>query len=176
MLFRSEHVEGISFAVEYRDEFHHEKAYVPRWDVGVDVKPVDRIEERMTEPAFKMLARCSNYEVSSDEMLRRAHLYAGELATFTHSNSKESLIEISAVGISKGATLARMAERAGISFEDAVTFGDNPNDFSMLQWAKRSWTFEDAHPDAKHHAKFVTAAHDDDGVAQIIEQLLQLPA
>lgn len=171
-----EHVEGISFAVEYRDEFHHEKAYVPRWDVGVDVKPVDHIEERITEPAFKMLARCSNYEVSSDEMLRRAHLYAGELATFTHSNSKESLIEIAAVGISKGATLSKMAERAGITFEDAVTFGDNPNDFSMLQWAKRSWTFEDAHPDAKNHAKFVTGAHDDDGVAQIIEQLLQLPA
>ena len=170
-----EAIPAISFAIEYRDEFHHEKAYIPRWDVGIDVKPVDRIEERMTEPAFKMLARCSNYEVSSDEMLHLAQLKCGELATFTHSNAKESLIEISAVGVSKGNTLAKMAERAGISSDDAVTFGDNPNDFSMLRWAGRSWTFADAHPEAKNHAKFVTAAHSDDGVAQVIEELLQLP-
>ncbi len=169
-------IPNVSFAIEYRDEFHHEKSYIPRWDVGIDVQPVDQIEERMTEPAFKMLARCSNYEMPSDEMLRISQLTCGEIATITHSNAKESLIEISAVGVSKGLTLSKMAERAGISAADAVTFGDNPNDFSMLQWAHRSWTFEDAHPDAKNHAKFVTAAHTDDGVAQIIEELLRLPA
>lgn len=171
-----EAVPGISFAVEYRDEFHHEKSYVPRWDVGIDIAPAEKIEERITEPAFKMLARCSNYEFTSDEILHRAQLTCGELVTLTHSNAKESLIEISAVGVSKGETLSKLAHRAGISAEDTVTFGDNPNDFSMLRWAHRSWTFADAHPDAKNHAKFVTDAHSDDGVAKIIEELIKLPA
>ena len=39
-----EHIPNISFAVEYNDEFHHEVAYVPRWDVGVDMQPVPVIE------------------------------------------------------------------------------------------------------------------------------------
>ena len=123
-----------------------------------------------------MLARCSNFEYTSDELLEIALREVGDLVTITHSNAHEALLEISALGVSKGQTLAKLTARMGFTSEDVVTFGDNPNDFSMLQWAKRSWTFEDAHPDAKNHAKFVTAAHDDDGVAQIIEQLLQLPA
>ncbi|MEN9325180.1 MAG: hypothetical protein RL414_934 [Actinomycetota bacterium] len=171
-----EHIPNISFAVEYNNEFHHETAYVPRWDIGVDMQPVEKIEEKILQPAFKMLARCSNYDMTSDEMLKIAHREVGEIATITHSNANESLLEISAVGVSKGETLSKMAARAGIGPEDCVTFGDNPNDFSMLQWAHRSWTLADGHPDAKRYAKFVAGPHDQDAVAEIIEALLELPA
>ncbi len=170
------HIPNISFAVEYNNEFHHEVAYVPRWDIGVDLQPSPMIEEKMVKPAFKLLARCSNYDMTSDQMLHIAHREVGELATITHSNSSESILEISAVGVSKGETLAKMAARAGIGPEDSVTFGDNPNDFSMLRWAHRSWSMADGHPEAKNHAKFIADAHTDDGVAKVIEKLLELPA
>jgi len=170
-----EHIPNISFAVEYNNEFHHETAYIPRWDVGVDIEPVLNIEEKISQPAFKMLARCSNYDMTSDQMLHIAHREVGEIATVTHSNPNESILEISAVGVSKGETLAKMAARAGIGPEDAVTFGDNPNDFSMLRWAHRSWAMADGHPDTKNHAKFMAEAHTEDGVAKVIEKLLQLP-
>jgi len=170
-----EHIPNISFAVEYNNEFHHETAYIPRWDVGVDIEPVLNIEEKISQPAFKMLARCSNYDLTSDQMLHIAHREVGEIATVTHSNPNESILEISAVGVSKGETLAKMAARAGIGPEDAVTFGDNPNDFSMLRWAHRSWAMADGHPDTKNHAKFMAEAHTEDGVAKVIEKLLQLP-
>jgi hydroxymethylpyrimidine pyrophosphatase-like HAD family hydrolase len=98
------------------------------------------------------------------------------IANITHSNFSESLIEISAVGVSKGETLAKMAERAGLTSADCVSFGDNPNDFSMLQWADRSWAMSDGHPDGWKYAKFVAEAHHHDGVAIVIEQLLELPA
>ncbi len=171
-----EHIPNISFAIEYNNEFHHEITYVPRWDIGIDMQPVARIEEKMVQPAFKMLARCSNYDLTSDQMLHIAHQEVGELATITHSNANESILEISAIGVSKGETLAKMAARAGIGPEDAVTFGDNPNDFSMLRWAHRSWAMGDAHPETKNHAKFVADLHTADGVAKVIEQLLELPA
>lgn len=170
-----EHIPNVSFAVEYNNEFHHEKAYIPRWDIGVDLQPVEKIEEKILQPAFKMLARCSNYDMTSDQMLHIAHREIGEIATITHSNATESILEISAIGVSKGETLAKMAARAGISPEDAVTFGDNPNDFSMLRWASRSWAMADGHPEAKDHAKFVADAHTEDGVAKVIEELLNLP-
>jgi hypothetical protein len=165
----------ISFAIEYGDEFHHESKYVPRWDIGVDMQPVERIEDRCVRPAFKMLARCSDYELSSDEMLAIAEREVGHLATITHSNGSEALLEISALGVSKGETLAKMAARIGITAEDVVSFGDNPNDFSMLQWAERSWAMSDGHADAPLHAKFVADPCEADGVAAVIEQLLELP-
>ena len=168
-------VPTISFATEYGEEFHHETAYVPRWDVGVDNHPVISIEEKLLKPAFKMLARCSDFEYSSDELLVIAEREVGDLVTITHSNARESLLEISALGVSKGMTLAKLTGRMGFGADDVVTFGDNPNDFSMLSWAKRSWAMADGHSDAPKYSKFVAQPHHHDGVAIVIEELLALP-
>ncbi len=168
-------VPSISFATEYGDDFHHESAYVPRWDVGVDMAPVLRIEEKLLKPAFKMLARCSDYEFTSDELLEIALREVGDLVTITHSNANEALLEISALGVSKGETLAKLTARLGFTSKDVVTFGDNPNDFSMLKWADRSWAMADGHVDGPKNAKFVADPHHLDGVAIVIEGLLALP-
>jgi Cof subfamily protein (haloacid dehalogenase superfamily) len=165
----------VSFATEIGEDFLREKKYVPRWDIGEDNVGVDIIEEVITAPALKMLARCSDGEFSSDEMLALASKALEGIATVTHSNSTDSLLEISAVGVSKGATLSRVAGRLGLTADDCVTFGDNPNDFSMLSWASRSWAMADGHPDLMKYAKFQTDPHQEDGVAKVIEQLLQLP-
>ena len=165
----------VSFATEIGEDFLREKKYVPRWDIGEDNVGVDLIEEVITAPALRMLARCSDGEFSSDEMLALASKALEGIATVTHSNSTDSLLEISAVGVSKGATLSRVAGRLGLTADDCVTFGDNPNDFSMLSWASRSWAMADGHPDLMKYAKFQTDPHQEDGVAKVIEQLLQLP-
>jgi hydroxymethylpyrimidine pyrophosphatase-like HAD family hydrolase len=44
----------------------------------------------------------------------------------------------------------------------------------MLSWAGRSWAMADGHPDLLKYAKFQTDAHQEDGVAKVIEQLLSL--
>ena len=165
----------ICFAIEVDTDFHREKKYVPRWDIGVDNVGVDVIEEAINKPALKMLARCVGGEYSSDEMLKIASKELSGIATVTHSNSTDSLLEISSLGVSKGATLAKIAARHGLTSADCVTFGDNPNDFSMLSWADRSWAMADGHPDLLKYAKFQTDAHQEDGVAKVIEQLLSLP-
>jgi len=169
-------IPAVHFAIEYGDDFFREKRYNTKWDVGIDNVGVDLIEERMTEPVFKIMVRCENRELTSDEMLAIAKREVGDICTVTHSNPHESLLEISAVGVSKGETLAKMAARAGVAQEDVVSFGDNPNDFSMLEWAGRSWAMSDGHPDCQKYANFVADAHHHDGVAIIIEQLLELPA
>ena len=165
----------VTFAVEVNQQFAREKKYVPRWDIGADNVGVEQIEEAITAPALKILARCQNSEFSSDEMLALASKELAGIATVTHSNSTDSLLEISADGVSKGATLATMASRHGLTADDCVTFGDNPNDFSMLTWASRSWAMADGHPDLMQHAKYQTDAHQEDGVAKVIVRLLELP-
>ena len=165
----------VTFAVEVDQQFHREKKYVPRWDIGADNVGAEKIEELIKKPALKMLARCAHGEFTSDQMLALASKALVGIATVTHSNSTDSLLEISADGVSKGATLAKMAARHGLTAADCVTFGDNPNDFSMLSWAARSWAMADGHSDLMKHAKFQTDAHQEDGVAKVIERLLELP-
>ena len=166
----------ISFAVESHNYFHREKAYIPRWDVGLDNVGVEKIGEIITSPALKLLARCSQQELSSDEMLAIAKIELEGIVTVTHSNPSDSLLEISALGVSKGLTLAKMAARLGIDASECVSFGDNPNDFSMLEWCGRSFAMADGHPEGPLHAKGVAGPCEEDGVAIIIEQLLELPA
>ena len=166
----------ISFAIESHDYYHREKSYVPRWDIGLDNVGVERIEDAIRGPAFKMLARCSGSEFTSDQMLEIASRELEGLVTVTHSNAKESLLEISALGISKGQTLAKVAERLNIDASDCISFGDNPNDFSMLQWCGRSFAMADGHPDGIKFATGIAEPHAFDGVAKVIEELLELPA
>lgn len=165
----------ISFAVESHNYFHREKIYIPRWDVGLDNVGVEKIEEVITSPSLKVLARCSQQELTSDEMLAIAKVELDGIATVTHSNPHDSLLEISALGVSKGMTLAKMAARLGIDAADCVSFGDNPNDFSMLEWCGRSFAMADGHPEGPQHAKGIAGPCEEDGVAIIIEQLLLLP-
>ena len=166
----------VSFAVESHNYFHREKAYIPRWDVGLDNVGVNEIEEIIQSPALKLLARCSAQNLSSDVMLDIAIPVLDGLVTVTHSNPHDSLLEISAINVSKGATLAKMAARLGIDAADCVTFGDNPNDFSMLAWSGRSYAMASGHPDGARIAKSVAAPCFDDGVAKAIDALLDLPA
>ena len=105
----------VSFATEIGETFHREKKYVPRWDIGADNVGVNKIEEAITAPSLKMLARCSDGEFSSDEMLALASKALTGIATVTHSNSTDSLLEISAHGVSKGATLSKIASRHGFT-------------------------------------------------------------
>jgi hydroxymethylpyrimidine pyrophosphatase-like HAD family hydrolase len=166
----------MSFAVESNDHYHREIAYVPKWDAGLDNVGVNKIEDAIKRPALKILGRCSNHEFTSDQMVEVAHRELSDLVTVTHSTSRDSLIEISALNISKGTTLAMMAERLGLTAEDCVSFGDNPNDFSMLEWTARSFAMSDGHPDAPSFAKGIAEPCEADGVAKIIEELLDLPA
>jgi Cof subfamily protein (haloacid dehalogenase superfamily) len=168
-------IPSVTFALDVEEYFIREKYYKPRWDVDKDYTSVDKIEKVITKPALKMLVRCINGEFTSDQMLELASKELTGIATVTHSNLTDSLLEISADGVSKGETLSKIAARHGLTAEDCVTFGDNPNDFSMLSWASRSWAMADGHPDLMKYAKFQTDAHQEDGVAKVIERLLELP-
>jgi len=160
------------FAVENHDGFHREQKYLARWDLGIDDAGSAQIEEHFDQPAMKFLVRSVNHELSSDEMLEIAQKELKGIATATHSNSSESLLEISAIGVSKGETLAKLAQRLNISSADVITFGDNPNDISMLEWSGSSYAMATAHPAAQAAAKTIAPECNDDGVAQVLEELL----
>jgi Cof subfamily protein (haloacid dehalogenase superfamily) len=161
-------VPGGAWAVERVSGFAHEPAYSSRWPIPEGTL-VDAVNVLVSEPAVKLMLR--HDELLADDLVRRARDVAGELAEFTHSNSADGLLEISAAGVSKAAGLARYCEERGIASEQVIAFGDMPNDLPMLQWAGYSVAVGNAHPDVLAAADEVTASNDDAGVARVLERL-----
>ena len=96
------------------------------------------------------------------------------LVTVSHSNGTR-LIEASAEGVTKASALAGLAARHDISPASVVAFGDMPNDLSMLAWAGRSYAVANAHPNVLAAVDHVIPSNNEDGVAQVIEQLFPGP-
>ena len=75
----------------------------------------------------------------------------------------------------KGTALAALCRELGIGLDQAVAMGDGENDIEMLQTAGLGVAMLNARPTVKAAAKHVTEfSHDEDGVAQFLEQLLEL--
>ena len=94
-------------------------------DLDSDGIRVGSLYELAGDDVVKLLVR--HGELDPDGLLSAAREVAGELAELTHS-SRTGLLEISASGVTKAATLARIADEHGIAAEDVVAFGDMPND------------------------------------------------
>jgi hydroxymethylpyrimidine pyrophosphatase-like HAD family hydrolase len=92
----------------------------------------------------------------------------------THSTpTGGALLEISASGVSKATTLARLCEQQGIGRHEVVAFGDMPNDLPMLAWAGTAFAVANAHADVLSAVDRRTASNDQDGVALVVEDLLR---
>ena len=121
----------------------------------------------------KLMARSTALE--PDAFLEAARAELGELVSATHSAPGVALVEMSAPGVHKAATLADFAASRGIAPADVVAFGDMPNDAEMLAWAGLGCAVASAHESLRAAADVVVGACDDDGVARAIEELLGLP-
>ena len=70
----------------------------------------------------------------------------------------------------KGNALKRFAEHLGFTLENCMAFGDGMNDFTMVEAAGLGVAMENAEPEVKRVAKYVTLSNDEDGVAKGIDK------
>ncbi|MGY1652973.1 HAD hydrolase family protein [Geodermatophilus sp. SYSU D01119] len=163
---------GTWFAVEYGLEFRHEPVYRPRWDLDAPGVAEATLEEIVSAPAAKLLAR--HEDLPRDEFMRLVERVVGDRATVTNSSS-DALAEISASGVTKATGIAKVAARHGVGPEDVVVFGDMPNDIAAFDWVReaggRAVAMAHAHPDLLAAATDVTGTNDDDGVAAFLASL-----
>lgn len=160
---------GVSFAVENSSGFSREPDY-PLRD-GMPHIPHSTLEELVSEPAVKILVRHGDRDV--DDLLAAARAAVGSAVEITHSAAGgPALLEVSAAGVSKATTLARLCEERGIEPSAVITFGDMPNDLPMFAWAGTAYAVANAHRDVLAAADHHTLSNDDDGVAVVLEKLL----
>ncbi|HEY5031628.1 MAG TPA: HAD family hydrolase [Actinomycetes bacterium] len=160
---------GAAYAVETVDGFVHEAAFVARWP-GRGFVEVATAEEMFPVPVAKLLVR--DESSSGDAMLAVAAPALGDLVTVTHSNVRDCLLEISAPGVTKASTLARVAAEHGVEAAGVLAFGDQPNDVAMLVWAGTGYAMRGGHPEVLAAVSTHAESVDDDGVALVLERLM----
>jgi Cof subfamily protein (haloacid dehalogenase superfamily) len=88
------------------------------------------------------------------------------------SKSLPYFLELAAPGVTKASGLAFVAQGLGFTPEETVAFGDGENDVELLEWAGTAVAVANAHPRALAVADVVAPSVDVEGVAQVIESLL----
>lgn len=81
-------------------------------------------------------------------------------------------IEINDGGAHKGAAVLALAQRLGIGRDEIMAAGDNGNDITMLEAAGCSVAVKDGSPEALAAAGYITAPHDENGLARAIEKFI----
>lgn len=91
--------------------------------------------------------------------------------TVTHASRTQQLLEISAVGVDKAATLAQLVAEWGLASADVVAAGDMPNDIPMLRWAGYSCAVESSHPAVLPEVDEIIGDPVADGMAALLSRL-----
>lgn len=161
-------VPGSAYAVETLDGIALESGFLERYPLPPGALR-GRLEEIFAVPVLKILAR--HEELGPQEFWDTAREVVGDLVEVTWS-SASTLLEMSAHGVTKSSTLELFCAERGITAAEVVAFGDMPNDLDMLEWAGTSYAMANAHPSVREAADHVAGSNDEDGVAEVIEQLL----
>lgn len=124
--------------------------------------------------ALKLVFRHAT--ISSPELyeIARGLVGTGALdgAGFEMTMSGAPFVEVMAAGVSKASGLAQLCARLGVNRSQVLAFGDGLNDREMLAWAGHGVAVANAEDAVKDMADAVTGSNDEDGVAQVLERLL----
>lgn len=96
--------------------------------------------------------------------------FAGKANIFL---SESCFMEIVPWGTDKGEALRALSQHMRLKTEQIMAFGDGNNDIPMIRTAGCGVAMANAIEEVKTAAVFVTETNDDDGVAVIVEQLLE---
>jgi Cof subfamily protein (haloacid dehalogenase superfamily) len=81
-------------------------------------------------------------------------------------------LEFAAAGVSKGSGLDFLSDHLGFSREQTIAFGDGENDLELVEWAGFGIAVGNADDRVKAVADWVCPPAAEEGVAQVIEALL----
>jgi Cof subfamily protein (haloacid dehalogenase superfamily) len=139
----------------------HLKLYFERYEIVTDLLEVDDDEflkftlcdlagsEGNSYPHFKHLEDRLKVKVSGPIWLDISHLQAN-----------------------KGVAMDVLQKKFGITYEQTMVFGDYFNDLEMLQKGYYSYAMANAHADIKKVAKFIARGNDENGVVEVLSELL----
>lgn len=88
------------------------------------------------------------------------------------SRSKPFFLEVMPHGIDKAASIDFLARKLGIEQHEVIAVGNAGNDLSMVQYAGLGIWVDNVSDDLRHHADYIVASNENDGVAEVIEKFI----
>ena len=128
---------------------------------------VDDLIEITNDTFFKIAAY--HFDCSETHIYPAVKHLENELQVIV---SGEHWLDISHSNANKGYALNILQNDLNISKEETMVFGDYNNDLKMIELADFSYAMENAHPNVKKAAKYLTKSNDEKGVEFILEQLI----
>jgi len=129
---------------------------------------VGDLVEWLEEPPTKLV--CVGEPAALDELEPRMKERFGDREYI--SKSLPHFLEFAQAGVTKGAGLDFLAAHLGFTREQTVAFGDGENDIELVDWAGFGVAVENAHERVKDVADWICPPAADQGVAQVLEALL----
>ncbi|GAA2269444.1 hydrolase [Streptomyces ruber] len=141
-------------------------------DGPLPYQPITDAEDIWSAPLNKVYIQ--HPALSDDELADVSRQVAGGLVGVVMAG--EGIVEILPLGLTKATGLSLAARRLGHRAPDTIAFGDMPNDVPMFAWAAHGVAMANAHRELKDVADEVTSSNDEDGIAVVLERMLDRTA
>jgi Cof subfamily protein (haloacid dehalogenase superfamily) len=136
---------------------------------SIPIHPVGDLAAWLSEPPTKLVA-IDEPDVLDGLEMRMKERFSGRLYI---SKSLPHFLELASPDVTKGAGLAFVAEHLSFTPARTLAFGDGENDVELLEWAGFGVAVANAHPSALAVADWVCPSAEAEGVAEVIEALLE---
>jgi Cof subfamily protein (haloacid dehalogenase superfamily) len=104
--------------------------------------------------------------------ISKAEKFIDTYTKLIYTTSDHNMLDISSIGVSKGAAVQKIAEHLRITPEQVCVFGDYDNDVSMFLYAGIAIATENGSKKALKNADFITLSNDNEGIAYAIKEIL----
>lgn len=132
--------------------------------------PVDNIFLHMKE--YENRIENINMLFADSEKRRFIRKLLEKIPGITVTTSFTNNIEIGGATTNKGVALSYLLESLGLKRHNLMSFGDNPNDITMIKLAKIGVAMGNADVLVKQAADYITDDHDNNGVAKAINKFV----
>jgi Cof subfamily protein (haloacid dehalogenase superfamily) len=136
----------------------------------IDFNVVGPLLDWLAEPPTKLV--CVGEPVVLDALEPRLKDRFGERAHI--AKSLPHFLEFAKAGVTKGAGMDFLSAHLGFTKAETIAFGDGENDLELVAWPEYGIAVENAQERVKALARWVCPSAEDEGVAQVLEALLDL--
>lgn len=164
---RTEHLH-VNYYVDDQLYMEEENEYARHYRDTYKVMPHIGPLHRLTDPPLKIIVTGDPDKLNAFWDQAAAHF--GDRLHIAKSNPE--FLEFTHPQATKGMALAVLADKLGIKREEVMAIGDSYNDIPMLEFAGVGVAMGNADEKVKAAADFVTAHHQEDGVAVALEKFV----
>lgn len=156
---------GHSFSIEVNDTWYSYEKIDYRSFMKVSKNPeiIEIVEMKLKSPTKILVTHLKKIEDFTKKF--------GDKVNIINTDSNQ-LTQIMRLGISKESAIANLAERLDISLEKTMVFGDDFNDVGLFKLCGIPIAMDNSIEELKSIANYNTTSNDEDGVANILEKLL----